>query len=140
MRRRKTGKPASPERTERINPMLFLQLVPVILSLAVLAAHFLRQGQPILVFLSVALIGLLGVPRVWAARLLQVVLLLGAAEWVRTLIVLARIRAEHGQPATRMVIILAAVAILTAASALVFFTRRSRARFRVAIPEDPPES
>ena len=120
--------------------MLFLQLVPVILSLAVLAAHFSRHGQPMLVFLSVALIGLLAVPRLWAARLLQVVLLLGAAEWVRTLIVLGRIRDEQGLSATRMVIILAAVAILTAASALVFRTRRARARFRVVVPEGPPAS
>jgi hypothetical protein len=115
--------------------MLFLQLVPVILSLVVLAAHFLRQGQPILVFLSLALVGLLAVPRVWAARLLQVVLLLGAAEWVRTVIVLARVRTEHGQPVTRMVIILGAVAVLTAASALVFRTRRARARFQLAVPD-----
>jgi hypothetical protein len=111
--------------------MLFLQMVPVILSLVVLAAHFTRQGQPMLVFLTLALIGLLAVPRLWAARLLQAVLLLGAAEWVWTLIVLARVRGEQGLPATRMVIILAVVAILTAASALVFRTRRARARFRV---------
>jgi len=110
--------------------MLFLQLLPVVLSLAVLAAHFSRHGQPALMIASVALMGLLAVPRVWAARLLQVVLLLGAAEWVRTLIVLARIRVADGQSATRMVIILTAVALLTAASALVFQTRRTRARFR----------
>jgi hypothetical protein len=37
-----------------------------------------------------------------------------------------------------MVIILAAVAILTAASALVFRTRRAQAYFRSAVSEDPP--
>jgi hypothetical protein len=118
--------------------MLFLQLVPVILSLVVLAAHFSRHGQPMLMFLSLALIGFLAVPRLWTARLLQVALLLGAVEWVWTLIILARVRAEHGLPATRMAIILAAVAILTAASALVFRTRRSRARFRVEVSDDAP--
>jgi len=112
--------------------MLFLRFVPVVLSLLVLAAHFSRHGQPVLTFLPVALIALLAVPRPWAARLLQVALLLGAAEWVRTLVVLARIRAEHGLPATRMVIILAAVAALAASSALVFRTRRVRDRFREA--------
>ena len=117
--------------------MLFLQLVPVILSLMVLAAHFSRHDQPMLVFLPVALLGLLAVPRLWAARLLQVALLLGAAEWVRTLIVLARIRVEQGLPATRLVIILSVVALLTAASALVFRTRRARVRFRAAVAEDP---
>ena len=112
--------------------MLFLQLVPVILSLVVLAAHFARHGHTVLVVLSVALIGLLAVPRLWAARVLQIVLLLGAVEWVRTLIVLARIRVAHEEPVTRMVMILAAVAVLTAASSLVFRTRRARARFRAA--------
>ena len=116
--------------------MLILQMVPAALSFVVLAAHFLRQGHTMLVFLSVALIGLLAVPRAWAARTLQAMLLLGAAEWVRTAIVLARTRIEHGQSATRMVIILAAVAILTAASALVFRTRRARARFRTAVRDD----
>jgi hypothetical protein len=113
--------------------MLLLQLLPVILSLAVLAAHFSRHGHTMLVFLSLALAGLLVVPRRWAARLVQAALLLGVAEWVRTMIVLTRIRAEQGVPGTRMVIILAVVAILTAASMLVFETRRARARFRPSV-------
>lgn len=116
--------------------MLVLQLLPVVLSLLVLAAHFSRHGQPALVFLSVALLGLLAVPRLWAARILQAVLLLGAVEWVRTVIVLARIRADHGLPATRMVVILVVVAAVTAASALVFRTGRARARFRAPVPEE----
>ncbi len=118
--------------------MLFLQLLPVILSLLVLAAHFSRHGQTVPMFLSIALLGLLAVPRQWAARVLQVVLLLGAAAWVRPLVTLARIRAEHDLPATRLVMILAAVAIVTAASALVFLTRRARRRFRAATPATPP--
>jgi hypothetical protein len=118
--------------------MLILQMVPVGVSLLILAAHFMRQDQPVLVFLSVAVMGLLAVPRVWAARLLQAVLLLGAAEWVRTVISLARIRVEHGAPVTRMAIILAAVALLTAASALLFRTRRARAHFRSPVREQPP--
>jgi len=111
--------------------MLWLQLIPVVLSLGVLAAHFSRHDQPALMGLSVALMGLLAVPRRWAARVLQIVLLVAAAEWVRTMIVLARIRTELGQDASRMVVILTAVALLTAASALVLNTRRARARFRV---------
>ena len=120
--------------------MLILQLLPVVLTLAVLAAHFSRHDQPVLMILSVAVMGLLAVPRLWAARAVQVVLLLGAAEWVRTLIVLARIRAEDGQPAARMVAILTLVAMLTAASALALLTRRARARFRAAPSQGLPES
>jgi len=116
--------------------MLWLQLIPVILSLGVLAAHFSRHGQPILMGLSVALMGLLAVPHRWAARVLQLVLLMAAAEWVRTLVVLSRIRTEAGQDASRMVIILTAVALVTAASALVFQSRRARTRFRVPGSDD----
>ena len=39
--------------------MLLLQLIPVILSLVVLAAHFARHGQMIFAMLSVPLMGLL---------------------------------------------------------------------------------
>lgn len=113
--------------------MLLLQLIPVILSLLVLAAHFWRQGHPMLVFLSLALIGLLAVPRLWAARLLQFALVLGAAEWMRTLIVLVRVRGDLGLPSTRLIIILTVVAILTIASTLVFTTSRARSRFNKAI-------
>jgi len=119
--------------------MLFLQIIPVILSLAVLAAHFARHGHIGLALVPVALIGLLAVPRLWAARLLQVALLLGAAEWVRTTIVLAGIRADHGMSATRLVIILLAVAVLTAASALVFRTGRARAYFRAGGAKSEPQ-
>ncbi len=115
-----------------MSPMLLLQLVPVILSLVVLAAHFWRQGHPMLVFLSLALIGLLAVPRLWAARLLQGALVLGAAEWMRTLIVLVRMRVDLGLSSTRLIIILTAVAILTIASTLVFTTSRARSRFKKA--------
>ena len=69
--------------------MLVLQLVPVVLSLAVLAAHFARYGQWILVFLSIALMGLLAVPRRWAARLLQA----GQQGFQRVVLQLAGLRA-----------------------------------------------
>jgi hypothetical protein len=110
--------------------MLVLQLLPVLISFVVLAAHFVRHGQTVFVFLSVAAIGLMAVPRRWAARTLQVALLLGAAEWVRTLVILVRLRTGHGESATRMAIILCAVAAVTAASALAFQTRRARTHFR----------
>jgi len=110
--------------------MLALQLTPVVLALLVLAAHFYRHGQLVFVVAVLALAGLLAVPRRWASRVVQVGLLVGAAEWTRTLLVLARVRREHGMPATRMILILSAVALLTAAAALLLRTRRARARFR----------
>lgn len=116
--------------------MLALQLTPVVLVLLVLAAHFYRHGQPGPVVLVLATAGLLAVPRRWASRAVQVALLLGAAEWTRTLLMLTRGRLEQGMPATRMIVILAAVAILTAAAALLLRTRRARARFRTQPQQD----
>lgn len=106
-----------------------LQLLPVVASLLVLGAHFLRGGNVVLVVLVLAALGLLGVRRPWAARTVQAVLLLGAVEWVRSLVELASWRAQTGQPATRLVVILGSVAIFTGLSALVFRTTRLRLRF-----------
>ena len=110
--------------------MIALQLLPVVLSLLVLAAHFLRAGNLIMVVLALALLGLLAVPRAWAGRTLQIALLLGAVEWLWTLVRLVSARARAGEPALRMALILGAVALLTALSALVFRTARLRRRFR----------
>jgi len=106
-----------------------LQLLPVGVSLLVLGAHFLRGGNVVLVALVLVALGLLGVRRPWAARFVQVALLLGALEWVRSLVQLAGWRVQTGQPATRLVVILGSVALFTGLSALVFRTPSVRRRF-----------
>lgn len=104
--------------------MVALLLTPVVLSLLVLAAHFLRAGEIPLVVASLALLILLAIRKPWAARLLQVALVLGALEWALTLTRLANIRAQMGMPGTRMTIILGVVAAFTFGSALLFHTQR----------------
>ena len=82
-----------------------------------------------------SLIGLLAILLVrspWAARAAQVALVVGAAEWVRTPYELAGARARSGEPATRLVIILGCVALLTFLSALVFRVMRAREWYRIA--------
>lgn len=101
-----------------------LLLVPVALSLIVLGAHFLREGNIVMVAAVLVIMGLLGVRRRWAVYTIQAVLLLGAAEWVRTLVELVAARVEAGQPVLRLALILSGVALLTALSALVFRTAR----------------
>ena len=56
--------------------------VPVVLSLVVLGAHFMRYGDTLFVAGALLLIVLLFVRQPWVARLMQVVLVLGALEWV----------------------------------------------------------
>ena len=97
----------------------FLRALPVVLSALVLAAHFFRSRQLPLVALSLALPFLLLVRKRWSARTVQVGLVLGALEWVRTLAFFAGQRMETGRPWGRLAVILGAVAALTALSARV---------------------
>jgi hypothetical protein len=88
------------------------------LALLLLSAHFYRGGTYVLAAASFALIAFVFVSRPWAARVLQVLLFAGALEWLRTAWVLAEHRAAMGQPYLRMVVILGAVAAVTAIAAL----------------------
>jgi len=97
-----------------------LLYVPVVLSLVILGAHFMRYGHSTGVVGSMVLIALLFVRKAWAARLIQVVLILGALEWLRTIFELAQVRATLGQPFARMLVILGVVTALTVCAALLF--------------------
>jgi hypothetical protein len=95
-----------------------LRALPVTLSALVLAAHFSRASRLPLVALSLALPLLLLVRKRWSARVVQAGLVLGALEWVRTLAFFASQRMEAGRTWGRLAVILGAVAVLTALSAL----------------------
>lgn len=109
--------------------MNFLRLLPVFISFLLLAAHFLRAGQVVVVGLLLALLLLLFIRKFWVPRVIQVVLLLGAVEWVVTLYSVAQLRIASGLPWTRMAIILGVVALFTALSSLVFRSEALRDRF-----------
>ena len=108
-----------------------LVYVPVVLSLVILGAHFMRYGNSIGVVGALLLIALLIVRRPWVARLMQVVLILGALEWVRTLYELVQVRAAYGQPFGRMMVILGIVAIVTFCSALLFQSSELKRIYRL---------
>ena len=88
----------------------------VILSSVLMAAHCLRSGLLPLVVLCLLLPLLMRVRPRWGARVLQAALVLAAAEWVRTLSVIAVARVEEGRPWIRMAAILGSVALLTLVS------------------------
>lgn len=100
--------------------------IPVILSLLVLGAHFMRYDNTVGVVISVALIGLLLVRKAWVVRVVQLALLLGALEWALTVYRLVQMRMAMGEPATRMVVILGIVIAVTAGSAVLLETRTMR--------------
>jgi asparagine N-glycosylation enzyme membrane subunit Stt3 len=111
--------------------MAFARLLLPMLACLLLAAHFYRAGWLPLAVVSVLLPLLLAVPRAWAARAMQLALAIGAIEWLRTLAEFTAVRISMGQPYGRLVAILLAVALFTAASALVFRSARLRARYRL---------
>ncbi len=111
--------------------MTFLLYVPIVLSLLVLGAHFLRDQSYVGVAVSLLLVGLLLVRRAWVARLVQVALVLGAIEWLRTIFLLAQMRAALGQPFTRMAIILGVVAAISLFSAMLFQSTRLKKVYRL---------
>lgn len=100
---------------------LFVSIVVV--SLILLGAHFLRYGNVFGLAVSLALVGLLFVRSPWAARIIQVGLVLGAIEWAHTLYGLVQMRLAHEAPVARMAAIIGAVIVVTLCSALVFQTK-----------------
>lgn len=110
--------------------MNFIRLVPVILSTLVLGAHFFRGGNLLVLAVVIGFLFLLLVKRPWVAWAYQALLVAGAVEWLRTLVEIMRRRQAMGEPWTRMAIILGAVAVITAASALVFRLKPLRERYQ----------
>jgi hypothetical protein len=116
--------------------MTALLLLPA-LALGLLGAHFYRAAAWPLVGLCVVFVVLLAWPRAWVARLVQVALVLGALEWLWTALWLIQQRLALGQPWLRMALILGAVGVFTAASALVFRSAALRARYGHAASDSP---
>ena len=96
--------------------MNLLKLLPVILSFLILGAHFSRADAAILMFICIAFPLLLFVKKPWVARLLQIVLVLGALEWMRATYIYAAERQAFGESWIRLAIILGIVALFTGLS------------------------
>lgn len=109
--------------------MIALGILPVVSSFGVLAAHFLRGGHIVLVAITLFLPVLLFFARPAIARLLQVTLMAASVEWMHTMIVIAQERIAAGLPHTRAVLIMAAVALFTLASAFAFHLPAMRRRY-----------
>jgi hypothetical protein len=91
-----------------------------VMALLLLAAHFVHAGLWPVAAACVAAIGLTGIGKAWAARVLQALLAFGAIEWVLTAATIAQLRIAHQQPHLRMLLILGAVAVFTVLAALAF--------------------
>jgi hypothetical protein len=119
------------KRNYRLNIMNFLRLLPVILSYGLLAAHFSRADMLPGVVVSLITPFLLLIKKPWIARSIQILLLLGAAEWIRAMFGYIEVRKEIGEDWGRLAIILIAVALLTACSGLVFRGKSLKKRYHL---------
>jgi hypothetical protein len=109
------------------------------LALLLLAAHLFHSGAVPLAALAILLVGLLAVPRPWAARTLQVILAVAVIEWILTTVGLAQLRLRHDEPYVRLAVILGFVTLFTACAAAAFQHPLLRAHFRLA-PKPSAES
>jgi cytochrome c biogenesis protein CcdA len=100
--------------------MKVLLYIPIVLSLFVFAAHFLRSGFWPLTLGMLFLPVLLGLRQPWVARLVQIVLIIAGLEWVRTLFNLTMWRSRQGEPSLRMAVILGIVAAVAIGASLLF--------------------
>lgn len=89
-----------------------------VVSALLLGAHYFRGGNTVLAACAALAPLVLLARRPLARRILSILLLAGALEWVRTLLVTVSMRRAMGAPWGRLALILGAVAAFTAASAL----------------------
>ncbi|MHB1345527.1 MAG: 4Fe-4S binding protein [Thermoleophilia bacterium] len=110
--------------------MIFFRVAPAVLAGVLLAAHFLR-GMEIGAMTAAALLipAVLVAGRRWALRVGQLALAAGTVEWIRTGWVLIVAREAAAEPWTRLAVIIGAVAVLTAAAALLLGARTVVERF-----------
>ena len=94
--------------------MNVFRLLPVLISFLLLAAHFMHAGRTFLIILMLVLPLLLIPRRRWVPWVFQLVLILGAIEWLRTLVAIAQTRVSFGEPWIRMAAILGVVAVVWA--------------------------
>jgi len=114
-----------------VSALNFVRLIPVIISLLLLAAHYYRAGFIPLVVVAGAGVLILFIRRPWAARIVQVLLIIAGIEWVRTAFKLVETRLAMGMPWMRLSFILGGAALLAFGSLFAFRTRAVRSRFKL---------
>jgi hypothetical protein len=122
--------------------MTFLFVLPTILAIVTLGVHFLRYGFYPVTILLVGLLPLLMIDRRWVARLMQLVLIIAAIEWIGVLNDVTRDKAMEGRSPVKSVFILGGTALFTLAAAGLYHTPRLRHRYShspIAAPLPPSD-
>lgn len=100
--------------------MNIFRLSPVILSFLMLSAHFYRSDIFVLSILCLLIPFTLFIRNIWIPRIFQILLILGAIEWIRTILIFVEERQMYDMPWVRLAVILGSVALFTALSGLLF--------------------
>lgn len=109
--------------------MIIVTSMPVVISSLLMAAHLYRHGWTLLAVFCLLLPLLLFVKHRLVPWVLIAALLGYAAEWGRALSVFIAVYSAHGQPTTRLIVILGTVIALTLLSSLVFSTKTMKQRY-----------
>jgi hypothetical protein len=117
--------------------MTLVRLLPVVISCLLLAAHFSRADNAVLVLISIAFPAILLLRRPWVVWTVQLALVLGGLEWIRRTVELVLQREAAGEPWTRLALILDGVALFTAGSALGFVSPALRQRYGIGAHGQP---
>jgi|APMI01.1.fsa_nt_gi hypothetical protein len=121
--------------------MTFVLLLPTIIAILTLGGHFLRYGLYPVTIVLVGLLFLLMIDRRWAARTMQVVLVIAAVEWIGVLNDVVKEREMEGRSPVKSVFILGGTAAFTLLAAALYQTPRLKRRFsNEPIPIVPPPS
>ena len=114
--------------------MNILRLIPAILSLLLLAAHYYRAGLlPVAVVIVVSLFMLI-FRRQWPLRIARVLLFAGTFEWIRVTFLLTSARQAAGAPWVRLAMILAAVTVICCSSLVFLYSRPVKRMYGIAGP------
>ncbi|MEN8251397.1 MAG: hypothetical protein ABFS32_20880 [Bacteroidota bacterium] len=108
---------------------LAFKFIPIILCFILMAAHLSRANMMILSVVCLVIPFILIWKSKISARVIQVALIIGGLEWIRTLIYYAQIRLENDQPWLRLAIIIGVVAIFNFLTPMVFRTKSMKERY-----------
>ncbi|MDH3349124.1 MAG: hypothetical protein OEM02_13625 [Desulfobulbaceae bacterium] len=111
------------------NLIIFLLLLPIVLSVLAIGAHFFRSGNHVVLLLCFNVLFCLFFRHPLVARGTQLALILATVEWIRTLVILVTDRADHGEDWVRVAFILGGVSLFTIASSCLFMTKHLRERY-----------
>ncbi len=111
--------------------LIFIQLMPVIVSLLVTGVHFLRSGNIFLMILSFIFTLCLFIREPLLARVIQFALFLATIEWLYSAFIFASARADADQPWARLVVIMGTVALISFSSIFVFYTKSLREMYHL---------